>query len=200
MAMVTSGISWLRERITANQELASKIEEQLRELEGKPGAGPAQSKPSHSRWTAREAGQPEGPQAPRAVAGAWRRAWASMMAGRRSSTPIPPDSEDQGNGSWEPVPDRAQFLPLMEARPPGVNVYGLFGAVSGLGSVARSCARALETAETPLHKIAIPSWAEQVAGRSLPQFEPYRTNLILQNPDMLALFFQAYATELLKGC
>ena len=108
--------------------------------------------------------------------------------------------EGRGGGPWEPVPDRAHSLPLLETRPFGVNLYGFLNAVSGLGSVARSSVQALDTTDIPVHKIAIPSWAEQVAVRSLPGFEPYRTNLILQNPDMLPLFFKAYGTELLKGC
>ena len=108
--------------------------------------------------------------------------------------------EGRGGGPWEPVPDRSQFLPVLEARPQGVNVYGFFNTVSGLGSVARSFVQALDTSDVPFQKISIPSWAEQVSSRALPEFEPYRTNLILQNPDMLALFFQAYGTDLLKGC
>ncbi len=107
--------------------------------------------------------------------------------------------EGRGGGPREPVLDRSQFLPIMEARPSGVNVYGFFDTVSGLGSVARSFGHALDTTDVPFRKISIPSWAEQFSGRSLPKFEPYRANLILQNPDMLALFFRAYGTDLLKG-
>jgi GT2 family glycosyltransferase/glycosyltransferase involved in cell wall biosynthesis len=108
--------------------------------------------------------------------------------------------EGRAGGPWEPVPDRSQFLPALEAKTPGINVYGFFNTVSGLGSVARSFAQALDTTDVPFQKISIPSWAEQVSARSLPKFEPYRTNLILQNPDMLALFYRAYGTDLLKGC
>ena len=108
--------------------------------------------------------------------------------------------EGRGGGPWEAVPDRCQFLPVLEARPQGVNVYGFFNTVSGLGSVARSFEQALDTTDVPVQRISIPSWAEQVSARSLPKFEPYRANLILQNPDMLALFFQAYGTDPLKGC
>jgi GT2 family glycosyltransferase/glycosyltransferase involved in cell wall biosynthesis len=150
MAIVANGISWLREKIAANQELASRIEEQLRALANKPNA--------------------------------------------RSTGPatVHPDVAGEDGGPGEPVSDPAQ--------PGGVNLYGFLDTVSGLGSVARSCVQALETTDVPLRKISIPSWAEQVAERSLPRFEAFRANLILQNPDMLPLFFQAYGRDLLKGC
>ena len=109
-------------------------------------------------------------------------------------------AEGRGGGPWERVPDRSQFLELMESRPFGVNLYGFLSTVSGLGSVARSCMQALETTNIPVQKVAIPSWGEIVAERSLPEFSPYRANLLLQNPDMLALFFRTYGTDLLKGC
>jgi glycosyltransferase involved in cell wall biosynthesis len=108
--------------------------------------------------------------------------------------------EGRAGGPSEPVPDRSQFLPSMESRTYGVNLYGFLNTLSGLGSVARSCASALHAAEIPLHEIAIPGWAEEVGERSFPRFEPYRANLILQNPDMLALFIRTYGTDLLKGC
>jgi GT2 family glycosyltransferase/glycosyltransferase involved in cell wall biosynthesis len=108
--------------------------------------------------------------------------------------------EGRAGGPLEPVPDRSSFLPLMEARADGVNIYGFLDTLSGLGSVARSCVQAIDAAGIPLNRVSIPSWAETVAERSLPRLEPYRTNLILQNPDMFALFFRTYGTELLKGC
>jgi len=107
--------------------------------------------------------------------------------------------EGRGGGPWDEVPDRTQYLSLLESRPYGINLYGFLNTVSGLGSVARSCVRAIESAEIPLNKISIPSWAEPVDQRSLPQFAPYRANLLLQNADMLTRFFNAYGTELLKG-
>src|SRR5258708_18886931 len=107
--------------------------------------------------------------------------------------------EGRGGGPWEAVPDRTQYLSLLESRPYGINLYGFLNTVSGLGSVARSCVQAIETAEIPLNKISIPSWAETVAQRSLPEFAPYRANLLLQNADMLTRFFNAYGTDLLKG-
>jgi glycosyltransferase involved in cell wall biosynthesis len=143
MAIVTNEVSWLREQIATNQELTSKIEEQLRTLDGS-------SSPLRA-------------------------------------TSLAPDSDRCDGG-------------VMGGRAGGVNLYGFLDTVSGLGAVARSCVKALETAEIPLHKIDIPSWAEQVSKRSLPKFEPHHTNLILQNPDMLELFFKAYGKDLLKGC
>jgi GT2 family glycosyltransferase/glycosyltransferase involved in cell wall biosynthesis len=107
--------------------------------------------------------------------------------------------EGRGGGPWDEVPDRTQYLSLLESRPYGINLYGFLDTASGLGSVARSCVRAIERAEIPLNKISIPSWAEPVAQRSLPEFAPYRVNLLLQNADMLTRFFNAYGTDLLKG-
>ena len=109
-------------------------------------------------------------------------------------------SEGRGGGPSEQIPDRAEFLELMESRPYGINLYGFLSAVSGLGSVARSSVQAFEAANVPLQKVLIPSWAEPNVSRSLPDFSPYRVNLLLQNPDMMALFFRTYGTDLLKGC
>jgi len=107
--------------------------------------------------------------------------------------------EGRGGGPWDEVPDRTQHLALLESRPYGINLYGFLNTVSGLGSVARSCVSAIENVEIPLNKISIPSWAEPVAQRSLPEFPTYRVNLLLQNADMLTRFFNAYGTDLLKG-
>jgi GT2 family glycosyltransferase/glycosyltransferase involved in cell wall biosynthesis len=107
--------------------------------------------------------------------------------------------EGRGGGPWDGVPDRRQYLSTLESRPYGINLYGFFNTISGLGSNARSCARAIEHAGIPLNKISIPSWAEPVAKRSLREFAPYRVNLFLQNADMLTRFFNAYGTDVLKG-
>ena len=163
MAILTSRVSWLREKIAANRELASKMEQQLELLEDHP-----------SRVL-------------------------DFPAAGADENPGLPHPDFQARLKKAP-PDRSQFVPLMESRPYGVNLYGFFRTVSGLGSVARSFTKGLETAAIPFQKIAIPSWAEQVSKRSLPVFEPHRVNLILQNPDMLPLFFAAYGTDLLKGC
>ena len=108
--------------------------------------------------------------------------------------------EGRGGGPWEKLPVRAEYPELLESRTYGVNLYGFLSTVSGLGSVARSFVQAFDTIDIPLRRISIPSWAEEMAERSLPKFEPYRANLILQNPDMLAPFFRSYGTDLLKGC
>jgi GT2 family glycosyltransferase/glycosyltransferase involved in cell wall biosynthesis len=108
--------------------------------------------------------------------------------------------EGRGGGAWEPLPDRSAFAALMESRPYGVNLYGFLSATSGLGSVARSCAQALESARIPTHPIDIPDWKDRDARRGLPEFSPYRVNLIQQNAEMLPRFTQAYGTELLNGC
>ena len=108
--------------------------------------------------------------------------------------------EGRAGGGWEPVPDRSKSLALMESREYGVNLYGFLNTVSGLGSVARSFVQALENSDISLQKVPISSWAEPVSERFLPAFSPYRANLMLQNPDMLALFFGSYGTDLLKGC
>ncbi len=108
-------------------------------------------------------------------------------------------AEGRGGSPGESIPDRSKFLELLESRPYGVNMYGFLSTVSGLGSVARSCVQAFETTSVPLQKIMIPSWAEPNVSRSLPDFSPYRANLLLQNPDMLALFFRTYGTDMLKG-
>ncbi len=108
--------------------------------------------------------------------------------------------EGRAGGVGASVPDRSQSLALMESREYGVNLYGFLNTVSGLGSVARSFVQAVENSHISLQKVPISSWAEPVSERFLPAFSPYRTNLILQNPDMLPLFFGSYGTDLLKGC
>ena len=108
--------------------------------------------------------------------------------------------EGRGGGPWEPLPDRSRFLSLMESRPYGVNLYGFLSTASGLGSAVRGCAQALESARIPVHRIDIPGWQKRDVKRSLPEFSPYRINLIQQNADMLPRFAQAYGTDLLSGC
>lgn len=107
--------------------------------------------------------------------------------------------EGRGGGVPEDLPERSTFLPLLDSRPYGVNLYGFLSTVSGLGAVARSCSAALESAAIPLRSIDIPAW-EQPAERTVPGFSPYRINLIQQNADMLPRFFDAYGKDLLKGC
>ncbi|HEX4595482.1 MAG TPA: glycosyltransferase family 4 protein, partial [Bryobacteraceae bacterium] len=107
--------------------------------------------------------------------------------------------EGRGGGPWEALPDRSQYLDLLDSRPYGVNLYGFLSTVSGVGASTRSFAQALEAAHIPYHGISIPSWEERGADRTLPKFEPYRVNLLVQNPDMLPRFVDAYGADLLKG-
>ncbi len=109
-------------------------------------------------------------------------------------------TEGRGGGSLEAIPERGEFVELMESRPFGVNLYGFLSTVSGVGASTRSFAQALEAAGIPSHAISIPSWEEKGANRTLPKFEPYRVNLLVQNPDMLPRFVDAYGSDLLKGC
>ncbi|MGH9664922.1 MAG: glycosyltransferase family 4 protein, partial [Bryobacteraceae bacterium] len=102
-------------------------------------------------------------------------------------------------GIPEKLRDRSEFLPLLESRPCGVNLYGFLSTVSGLGAVARSCSSALAAARIPTQSVDIPAWGQRVE-RALPEFSPYRVNLIQQNADMLPRFFDAYGKDLLNGC
>jgi len=251
MATLTNTISGWRKKIATNQELASKIGGQLRELERNlPGRAVPVRRSGHRPKASRSpAAQPDlsatgrnnvrhGDSMLRRLFGRRsRKVPASALedpSSAKLSRDIPADfdedaylflnpdvghavaqglfksgyehwvssgrSEGRGGGPSEQIPDRAEFLELMESRRYGINLYGFLSAVSGLGSVARSSVQAFEAADIPLQKILIPSWAEPNVSRSLPDFSPYRVNLLLQNPDMMALFFRTYGTDLLKGC
>ena len=108
--------------------------------------------------------------------------------------------EGRGGGPWEPLSDRSEFLELLESRPYGVNLIGFLSTVSGVGASTRSFAQALEAAGIPFQGISIPSWEERGAERPIAKYEPYRVNLLVQNPDMLPRFVQAYGSEMLQGC
>ncbi len=116
--------------------------------------------------------------------------------------------EGRGGGAWEPGPVRStlesrsaiESRAVLESRSYGVNLYGFLSASTGLGSVARSCGQALESAGIPAHKTDIPEWRNADAERRLPELSPYRINLIQQNADMLPRFAQAYGTALFNGC
>jgi len=107
--------------------------------------------------------------------------------------------ENRG-GVWQPSPDRSVFEPLLRSRPCGVNLYGFLSATSSMGSVARSCARALDASAMPCQQFDIPDWKYPDAGRELPAFSPYRVNLLQQNADMLTRFVRCYGADLLNGC
>jgi len=102
-------------------------------------------------------------------------------------------------GVAAPTPNRAEFLPEMERRPFGVNLYGFLSSPSGLGSVARGCVKALTSHLIPFHTIDIPAWKGGLELRKLTDFEPYRINLIQQNADMFDRFLRAYGPQLLNG-
>ena len=107
--------------------------------------------------------------------------------------------ENRG-GVWEPPSDRSVFEPLLRSRPYGVNLYGFLSAPSSMGSVARSCARALDASGMPCQRFDIPDWKYADEGRRLPAFSPYRVNLLQQNADMLPRFVRCYGAALLNGC
>jgi GT2 family glycosyltransferase/glycosyltransferase involved in cell wall biosynthesis len=107
--------------------------------------------------------------------------------------------ENRG-GVWEPPPDRSVFEPLLCSRPYGVNLYGFLSAPSSMGSVARSCAQALDASAMPRQQFDIPDWKYADDGRQLPAFSPYRVNLLQQNADMLPRFARCYGADLLNGC
>ena len=108
--------------------------------------------------------------------------------------------EGRGGGPWEELPARSQFLPLMQTRPYGVNLYGFLSSLSGLSSVARGCAQGLEAAEIPRNEIAVASWEQPAAERPKPDHTRYRANLLVQNPDVFPHLLAAYGAELLEGC
>jgi GT2 family glycosyltransferase/glycosyltransferase involved in cell wall biosynthesis len=108
--------------------------------------------------------------------------------------------EGRGGGLAAALPDRSKFVELLQSRPYGVSLYGFLSTVSGVGASTRSFAQALEAAKIPYQGISIPSWEERDANRVLPNLQPYRVNLLVQNPDMLPRFVQAYGSDLLKGC
>ncbi len=97
------------------------------------------------------------------------------------------------------VPDRGEFMAELERRPYGVNVYGFLSSPSGLGSVARGSVKALTSASVPFQPIDVPVWKGGLELRKLPEFEPYRINLIQQNADMFDRFLRAYGSQLLNG-
>jgi GT2 family glycosyltransferase/glycosyltransferase involved in cell wall biosynthesis len=102
-------------------------------------------------------------------------------------------------GIAPPVSDRTEFLPEFERRPFGVNLYGFLSSPSGMGGAARGCAKALASRSIPFLSIDTPEWKGGLELRQLPEFEPYRVNLIQQNIDMMDRFLRAYGSSLLNG-
>jgi GT2 family glycosyltransferase/glycosyltransferase involved in cell wall biosynthesis len=107
--------------------------------------------------------------------------------------------EGRHGGPVERVPERSTFLAEMEARPYGVNFYGFFSTASGIGSVSRGCAQALRSQSIPFHPIDIPPWKGGLEIRRLPEFSPYRINLIHQHADVFDRFLRTYGMPLLNG-
>jgi GT2 family glycosyltransferase/glycosyltransferase involved in cell wall biosynthesis len=97
------------------------------------------------------------------------------------------------------APDRSQFLAELEQRPYGVNLYGFLSSTSGMGTNGRGCVKALENRAIPFNAIDVPPWKGGLELRTLPEFAPYRINLIQQNADMFERFLRAYGSQLLNG-
>ena len=109
--------------------------------------------------------------------------------------------ELRSGGPPEPLPDRTEFLAELNRRPFGVNVYGFLSTPSGLGQAARGYVKAITHAGIRLNAIDIAPWKSGPCEiRTLPEFEPYRVNLIHQNADMMQRFTAAYGAHQLNGC
>ncbi|HEY7335598.1 MAG TPA: glycosyltransferase [Bryobacteraceae bacterium] len=110
-------------------------------------------------------------------------------------------AEGRGGGVWQAPPERsAAWSAAMESRAYGVNFHGFLSAASGLGSAARSYARAFQQAGIPANLMDVPDWRNADAKRRPPRVPLYRINLIQQNPDVLPRFMRCYGTELFEGC
>jgi GT2 family glycosyltransferase/glycosyltransferase involved in cell wall biosynthesis len=79
----------------------------------------------------------------------------------------------------------------------GINLYGFLSSASGLGSAARSARRVIETSQTSLACIDLPSWED---GGPYPAASagPHRINLLYQNVDVLPRFVSTYGEGLLR--
>jgi GT2 family glycosyltransferase/glycosyltransferase involved in cell wall biosynthesis len=96
----------------------------------------------------------------------------------------------------------------IQAREPGVNLYALLGARSGLGTAGRGYAKALRASGLPVESHEVPSWkcedpsdsAFFEGGEAPADSQPgYRVNFIHQNCDMLPYFIAKYGAGVLKG-
>ena len=83
--------------------------------------------------------------------------------------------------------------------PAGLNVYGFLSSVSGLGAGARGMRRSVESSGVPGVFYDLPNWENRVEGTGGVERGPYRTNLLLQNSDVLPLFAHKYGQSLLAG-
>ncbi|MEJ7606725.1 MAG: hypothetical protein WKF37_10770 [Bryobacteraceae bacterium] len=107
--------------------------------------------------------------------------------------------EGRAGGPIEVVEDRRQFHRTLVSRSQGVNLYGFLSSASGLGSLARGAAKALESRAIPLQTLNIPAWSSGDVKRQTTLSDPYRVNLILQNADMMGRFLRSYGKEILHG-
>jgi GT2 family glycosyltransferase/glycosyltransferase involved in cell wall biosynthesis len=110
-------------------------------------------------------------------------------------------AELRPGGPLEPLPERSRFLPELAERAFGVNLFGFLSTASGLGQATRGFARAIEHSGIPYHAIDVAPWKPGPAEiRTLPDFRPYRVNLIQQNADMMERFTAAYGAHRLNRC
>lgn len=110
-------------------------------------------------------------------------------------------AELRPGGPLEPLPERSRFLQELVARTFGINLFGFLSTASGLGQATRGFARAIEHSGIPYHAIDVAPWKPGPAEiRTLPEFEPYRVNLIQQNADMMERFVAAYGAHRLNRC
>lgn len=109
-------------------------------------------------------------------------------------------AERRMGGPLEPLQNAAARASQLAQRPFGVNFYGYLESRSGLGQASRGFLRALEKSAIPANPINVPPWKPALELRSLPDFSPFRINLIQQNADVMVRFTKAYGTRVLSGC
>ena len=83
--------------------------------------------------------------------------------------------------------------------PAGLNVYGFLSSVSGLGVGARGIRKSIEASGLAGEYFDLPNWEDGARGSVGVRRGKYRTNLLLQNSDVLPLFVRTYGQDLLEG-
>ncbi len=83
--------------------------------------------------------------------------------------------------------------------PAGLNVYGFLSSVSGLGAGARGMRLSVEASGLPGAYFDLPNWEDGVRNSGGVVRGEYRTNLLLQNSDVLPLFARTYGENVLAG-
>ncbi len=81
----------------------------------------------------------------------------------------------------------------------GLNVYGFFSTVSGLGAGARGLKMSAEASGLAGEYLDLPNWESAASASAGVRRGRYRTNLLLQNADVLPLFVRTYGQRLLTG-